>query len=134
MTTAAPRVPRVAPGSPDERGSGSVLMLGVTLVVVALAYTAVLVAGYQVALHRARAAADLAALTAASAVAEGADGCEAARRNATRHGARVTACDRVGDQIDYVVSVTAFVEVRMRVPGLPRAVGATAHAGSDSRA
>ena len=47
------------------------------------------------------------------------------------HLARIATCERVGDQIDYVVTVTATVSTLVRTPGLPRQVSATAHAGSE---
>lgn len=104
-------------------------MAGIMGVVVTLASVAMLVAGYLVAHHSARAAADLAALSGAAAYAGGADACDQARRTARQNGARVIRCERVGDEVDFVVTVRTAVEVRSRVPGLPRRVEAQAHAG-----
>lgn len=104
-------------------------MVGIMSVVVTLAAAATLVAGYLVAHHSARSAADLAALSGAAAYAGGQDACDQARRTARQNGARVVRCDRVGDEIDFVVTVRTVVEVRSRVPGLPRRVEAEAHAG-----
>jgi secretion/DNA translocation related TadE-like protein len=115
----------------DERGGGSVLMMGICVVVIMLGYTAMIICGYAIAAHRARAAADLAALSGATSASQGGDPCAAARRNAQAHLARITSCERVGDQIDFVISVTASVATTMRVPGLPRRIGAVAHAGSE---
>ena len=117
------------PRSRDERGGASVLMAGIMGVVVTLAAAATLVAGYLVAHHQARSAADLAALSGAVAYAGGHDACDQARRTARQNGARVTRCDRVGDAVDFVVTVRTVVEVSSRVPGLPRRVEAEAHAG-----
>ena len=111
------------------RGSGTLLMAGVMGVVGVLFVVALLVAGYLVAAHRARGAADLSALSGAGTYQQGGDPCTAARRTAGANGARVTACDRVGDQVGFVVSVTVAVDVRVLLPGLPRAVAARAHAG-----
>jgi secretion/DNA translocation related TadE-like protein len=97
-------------------------------VVVLLSGTTMLVAGYLVGQHRARAAADLSALSAAAALRSGGDGCGQARRTARSNGARVTRCDRVGDEVDWVVTVRVSVPTRTRVPGLPQAVIAEAHA------
>ena len=47
----------------SERGSASILMTGIMGVVVALSSAALLIAGYAVGYHRARAAADLSALS-----------------------------------------------------------------------
>lgn len=119
------------PGRRDERGSGSVLMIGLCLVVMMLGYAAMIVCGYLIAGHRVRAAADLAALSAATEASLGGDPCSAAAVNAAAHRARIISCERVGDQIDFVVTVTAEVAVSVRTPGLPRRVGAVAHAGSE---
>jgi secretion/DNA translocation related TadE-like protein len=112
----------------SERGSATMLMIGLMAVVVLLSATAMLVAGYLVGQHRARAAADLSALSAAAAFQSDGDGCAQARQTARHNGAQVTRCDRVGDRVDWVVTVRVAVLTRTRVPGLPRAVTAEAHA------
>lgn len=114
----------------SERGGGSMLMIGVMTVVLLFSVGGMCIAGYLVAAHRARAAADLAALSGASALVAGEDPCRAAKRNAEANGARLDSCDHVGDPIDFVVSVRVDVEVGLRVPALPRQIGAAAHAGS----
>ena len=113
----------------DQRGSGTVLLAAVMSVVVALGATATVVAGYLLAHHRARSAADLAALSGAAAYARGQDACHEARRTAQENGGTATHCDRVGDPADFVVTVRVVIEVRVRSPGLPRLVEAEAHAG-----
>ncbi len=105
------------------------LMVGVMGVVGVVGLTAILLAGYLVAVHRARGAADLAALSAAAAYQQGSDPCTQARRIAVANKARVVGCKLVGDPIDFVVSVSVVVQVGTRVPGLPRRVPARAHAG-----
>jgi secretion/DNA translocation related TadE-like protein len=120
---------RVRRGGAAARGSGTVLMAGVMGVVGVLFVVALLVAGYLVAAHRARGAADLAALSGAGRYQQGGDPCAAAGRTAAANGARVTSCDRVGDRVGFVVSVTVVVDVRALLPGLPRTVAARAHAG-----
>ena len=104
-------------------------MVGVMAVVGVVAMMAVVAAAYLVAGHRARGAADLAALSGAAAYAEGRAPCPAAGRVARVNDARLTRCDRVGDDVDYVVSVSVEVPVGLRVPGLPEALGGRAHAG-----
>jgi secretion/DNA translocation related TadE-like protein len=113
----------------DERGSGTLLMVGVMAVVGVVAMMAVVAAAYLVAGHRAHGAADLAALSGAAAYAEGRSPCPAAARLARANDARLVACDRVGDDVDYVVSVTVEVQAGLRVPGLPHALRGRAHAG-----
>jgi secretion/DNA translocation related TadE-like protein len=112
-----------------ERGSGTLLVVGVMAVVGAVAVVVTVAAAYLVAGHRARAAADLAALSGAAAFAEGRPPCAAAARVARANGARVSACDQVGDEVDYVVSVTVRVDVAARMAGLPRSLEGRAHAG-----
>jgi len=108
-------------------------MAGVLGVVLVLSGAAMVVAGYAISAHRARSAADLAAVSGAAAAALGEDGCHQAGRTAARNGARVLSCDRVGDQIDFVVTVRVAVAVRRPLPGLPRRTEAEAHAGSVPR-
>lgn len=117
-------------GAGRERGSASVLLAGVMGVVVLLSCAAMVVVGYAVAAHRARGAADLAAVSGAAAYGQGADACAQARRTAVDNGARLVRCDQVGDQVDYVVTVRVAIGVRVRVAGLPRQVESLAHAGS----
>ena len=114
----------------EQRGSASVLVAGVMGVVVLLTVVALLVAGYEVAQHRVRGAADLAAVSGAAAYAEGRDACEQAVRSAADNGATVLSCATVGDLLAYVVSVRVASPVRHRIPGLPTRVVAEAHAGS----
>ena len=113
-----------------QRGSASVLVAGLLGVVVVLMGVALLVAGYEVAQHRVRGAADLAAVSAATAYAEGRDACDQAERTAADNGSTVRRCGTVGDLVSYVVSVRVAIPVPHRMPGLPRRVEAEAHAGS----
>lgn len=112
-----------------ERGSASVLMTGIVGVVVALSGAALIIAGYAVGYHRARAAADLSALSGAVAFQQGRDPCAQAAQTSRRNGARVDHCDLVGDAVDFVVTVRVSVLPRTRIPHLPKAVTAEAHAG-----
>lgn len=111
-----------------ERGSASVLMVGVMAVVMVVAGAALVVAGYLIGSHQARGAADLAALSAAAVFERAEDGCAQAGRTARQNGARMTRCDRVGDEVDFVVTVRVAVDVRTPLVGLPRAISAEAHA------
>lgn len=115
----------------DERGGGSMLMIGVCVVVMMLGFTAMVISGYLITGHRARAAADLAALSAATVANQGGDPCASAKRNVRAHRASIVSCERVGDQIDFVVTVTVEVSTTLRVPGLPGRLRAVAHAGSE---
>lgn len=112
-----------------QKGSGTVLVAGALTLAMVVAGAVLVVSGYVVAVHHARAAADLAALSGASAHGRGQDACGAAGRVATANRVRLAACRVRGDSFDVVVSVT--VERRVAGPSavLPGKVGATAHAG-----
>lgn len=105
------------------------LMVGVMIVVMALALAGCCVAAYLAAAHRVRSAADLAALSGATALTRGDDGCAAARRSARSNGAEVTLCEQAGDDLDFVLTVRAERSVPILVPGLPGRVWAVAYAG-----
>ena len=64
----------------SESGSATVLMTGVIGFVVALSSAALVIAGYAVGYHRARAAADLSALSGAAAYQGGREACPQAER------------------------------------------------------
>jgi len=113
----------------SELGSASVLMTGILGVIVALSGAALIIAGYAVGFHRARAAADLSALSGAAAFQDGREACAQASQTARQNGARMDHCDVVGDTIDFVVTVRVSVIARTRIPHLPRTVAAQAHAG-----
>ncbi len=113
----------------SEHGSASVLMIGIIGVVITLSSAALLIAGYALGYHRARAAADLSALSGAAAYQQGRDACAQARQTARRNGVRVDRCELVGDAIDFVVTVRVSLVTRIRIPELPRTVVAEAHAG-----
>ena len=113
----------------SELGSASVLMTGILGVIAALSGAALIIAGYAVGFHRARAAADLSALSGAAAFQDGREACAQASQTARQNGARMDHCDVVGDTIDFVVTVRVSVIARTRIPHLPRTVAAQAHAG-----
>lgn len=100
----------------SERGSGSVLMLGVVAVALLMFGSCALLASAQQASGRARTAADLAALAAASAQArpDGGQACVAAGAVAAANGARLLACTDLGD---------GAIEVRVSVPARLRLLG-----------
>jgi secretion/DNA translocation related TadE-like protein len=119
---------------PGERGSGSVLVLAAVLAVVTVLAGALLVAAAVRDVHRARGAADLAALAAALPLASGGSvGCARARTVAAAAGAELVECRLLAD---------GTVRVRTRVPagwaagwpGLPAAVHGTARAGPTTEA
>lgn len=116
----------------DERGGGTVVSLSTIAVVILLGVAVVVGVLYVAAVHRARGAADLAALSAAARVPDGGDVCGAAERVAGRNGAEVVACETAGDTVEWVVHVRVKLGVKPLLPGLPDHVPAEAWAGSPS--
>ena len=110
-------------GRSSDRGSGSVLVLAVCLVVLLVAMGALSVSGVVLAGHRARAAADLAALTGAARVRDGLPGeaCAAAGQVARANGATLDGCRVAGEVVE--------LRVRVAVPGRLGAARADARAG-----
>lgn len=121
---AGSRVQRRASG---DKGSATVLAVGVIAVLLALGAVALLYAQAAVARQRAATAADLAALAAAARpLAAPADRCADAARVARANGARLVACD--------ATSADASVAVTLRLRGPLAAFGdVTARAGAGRR-
>jgi len=112
-----------------DRGSATVFAASISLVLVMAATVAVLVVGVILASHRARAAADLAALAAATAEVDGRDVCTAARASARTNGADLTSCVLTGTTASFVVAVSVTVPTGLNPPLLMQ-VSAEAHAGN----
>ena len=112
-----------------ERGSATVLAVGAVATVVLVLTGVLVVAGAVRDVHRARAAADLAALAAAGPAARGSDvDCGVGASVAAANGAALTNCVRAPDG-----SAVVTVVVGRRWPpgwgGLPAVVAARARAG-----
>lgn len=108
-----------------ERGSGTVLVLGVMALLLLVGFAASALGGVGVARHQAASAADLAALAAAGRAAEGgAAACTAAGRVAAAAGAELAQCSLDG----VVAEVVAVVRPAGWLGGLGRA-SARARAG-----
>ena len=116
-----------------ERGSGSVLTLGIITVVLTLFVAVAGASGYVVAAHRARSAADLAALAGAvdfATTADAAAACGAAAVNAEANAVALAGCTVTGDPLDYVVAVEVDRTVARPLPALPSSVSARGFAGT----
>jgi secretion/DNA translocation related TadE-like protein len=113
----------------DQLGSGSILMIGVMGALSLFGLGVMCMATYLAAVHHVRGAADLAALSGAVAVQGGEDGCAASRRVARANETSLLTCDRVGDAVDFVISVKLVGSVRLDIPGLPTKIIGSAHAG-----
>ena len=107
----------------DDRGSASMLVVVHLTVLLVLGCALAAVGGLLVAHRRAQAAADLAALGAASALAEGRDGCARAGELARANGATVSGCRVDGRE----------VRLRVQVPG-PRWGGRRPVLSAEARA
>lgn len=87
----------------DDHGSATVTTAGIAAAVVSLALAVALTGVRTADSHRARVAADLSAVAAASALYRGADACRWGSTTAERNGAEVTSCEFVAG--DVVVAV-----------------------------
>lgn len=112
-----------------DRGSGTVAVLGVVGVLLAMTVGALMVVSAVVASHRAQSAADLAALAVAAALVRGessADSCGRGAVVAARDGGRLSSC-RAGPDL----SVELVVDVRATLPRVGTAT-ARSRAGPSS--
>ena len=92
----------------DERGSATVVMLGVIAVVLMLTISGLFLASAVLASHRARAAVDLAALAAAGALMRGepaGTACEVAAQVAAVNHGRMQECVAAGTEVRLTVGV-----------------------------
>ena len=85
-----------------QRGSATVYVLSLVVLLMAVTLGVAGFAGLATAKHRATAAADLAALAAASTPG---DGCSVAAGTARRNGVRLTSCRRDGSDVTVTVSL-----------------------------
>jgi secretion/DNA translocation related TadE-like protein len=109
----------------DDRGSASIFVLAVALLVLAAGLGAAAVGTARVGRHQARTAADLGALAGAMRAIYGeSDACAQARRTIARNGGEMASCTVSGLEI----VVTAQVEVGP-LPGMVRHASAAARAG-----
>ena len=112
----------IAAGRASERGSASILVLAIGLLLVAAGAAGAAVGAARVARHQARTAADLGALAGAIHVIEGrAVACAAAERLVIANGAAIVSCE--------VRDLDLVVRVEVDVPGLPGPARAAARAG-----
>ena len=110
-----------------ERGSGSLMMAGGVVLLAVAGVVAVGVGSGLAGVQRVREAADLVALSAAAANADGRDACAAAARIAAANQVELRGCETAGDLLDFVVTVT----VAAPADSLPGRLGFTtrSHAG-----
>ena len=117
------------PDPSRDRGSATVLAVGLIAVLLTVTVAALAVLGAMRSLHAARAAADLAALAGAGHLQEHGDpaaACRESERIAARQQATVTACEVGAGE---VVTVTTSVGIPLRPPGVPESAQGRARAG-----
>lgn len=118
------------PGRSSTDGGSATLLAAAGAVLVAVAtMVAAILLRYVAAAHELRGAADLVAVSAATAWREGGDACGAARRVALANHVTVEQCVIAGDAIEYVVTIRVGADTTAPWPGLPTHVQAVAHAG-----
>lgn len=106
MTTA----PRIRRHLSDEQGSATVVMLGVIAAVLMLTISGLFLASAVLASHRARAAADLAALASAGVLMRGeppAAACQSAAQVVAANHGRVQGCIAIGTEVRLTIAVPA---------------------------
>jgi secretion/DNA translocation related TadE-like protein len=107
---------------PGDRGSASVLVLAIGLVLVAAGLAGAAVGTARVGRHQARVAADLGALAGAARAIYGEEmACREAGRYVDANGGRMTACSVAGLEI--------VVQVEVMLPALNRRASADSRAG-----
>ncbi|SDS60141.1 Rv3654c family TadE-like protein [Corynebacterium timonense] len=89
----------------DDAGYATVMSVGIIAAVVSLMLAVVGAGAHVATTHRARTAADLAAVAGATAFYEGADACQAARQAAELNGARVELCQERAPDVVVEVSL-----------------------------
>lgn len=113
-----------------DRGVGTLLTAAAALVLLTLAAGGTVLVGWLARAVAVQDAADLAALAAASAQAEGLDPCVTAAEAATRNGVLLVTCVVRAAGEAFVVEVAVSGEPRLTLPGLPAAVTRSAAAGT----
>ena len=123
-------VPRRMTGhGPNERGSGTVLMMSVMLVTAMVAFVVACLLSWFGCVHQTRTAADLASLAGAGAFDAGDDACTAAAATAASNHTSMTACNVDTNGVDVVVRVTVQMDARPVVAFGPKAFSQTSEAG-----
>jgi len=120
---------QVSMRQPSERGSGTVLMMGVMTLTAMTAFVAACLMSWIRCVHQTRSVADLAALAGAEALNAGRDACDTAAVTATSNRTTMTACVIESNGIDFVVRVTVQMDAKPQVPFGPTQFVHTSEAG-----
>jgi len=117
----------------SSQGSVTMAVVVVTMVVAVAVLVGSMVLAYVLALHRVRAASDMAALTAATQAVQGAGesgACDEARRIASDNGAELTSCEVQQAGAEVAAGVETQIKLTWRMPGLPDTVSSISYAGN----
>lgn len=114
----------------DERGSGTMLTVGMCLVLLVVAWATAVAVAWLGAARSAQSAADLAALAGVAAVVEGHDACVAAGQVAQANHARLDACRSLSSGPVSVVEVTVTRRLEPAMPSGPERIARSATAGN----
>lgn len=123
------RAPRRPSPARPQRGAGTLLVSLVLLLLLGLSVAVAAFGALRAGVVRLQGAADLAALAGADARVHNRDACDAARQLAGAGGARVVRCEVVGDEVEFVVTVTLEAPASVWPVGALGAVRAHANAG-----
>ena len=116
-----------------DRGSGTLAVVVITLVVAVGLLIGSMVLAYVLALHKVRDASDLAALTAATQALQGVgedQACGQAGRIASDNGATLTSCEIQQAGAEVAASVETAIPLKWSFPGLPDHVSSISYAGN----
>lgn len=109
----------------DERGSGTLLWVAVLAAALVVTAALTVVLAHVTVAHRLRMVADVVAVHAARAPAD--QSCQVAQQAAEANDVVLEACQRVGDEVDFVVTVTVSRTTRW-LTGTQQ-IEVTSHAG-----
>lgn len=112
-----------------ERGAGTLLVAVLAVFVLGLAVAFAQFAAVRHAGVRLQGSADLAAVAGAQAQRSNGDACQAARDSAEANSGRVTRCELVGDEVEYVVTVALEAPMSLWPVGNVGTLRAHANAG-----
>lgn len=115
--------------SRDERGSGTLITVGIALLLIVITGTSTVLVAWFSLIRDAEQAAELAALAGASAAVSGADPCAEAERVARKNSFEAEHCAVRGTAPDVVVEVGVIVVLAPSLPGAPEEVVRFATAG-----
>jgi len=116
-----------------DQGSGTMAVIVITMVLAVGLLIGSMVLAYVLALHRVRAASDMAALTAATQAVQGAaedEACGQAGHIASDNGAALTSCEIQQAGAEVAASVETAIPLKWSFPGLPDHVSSISYAGN----